>query len=61
MLRRIRNPITLIYGDRSQFNRQDDLQEQRQALTNAQRIVVPGGHNLPIDAPAAIADAILSS
>ncbi len=61
LLRRIRNPITLIYGDRSQFNRQDDLQAQQQALTNAKRIVVEGGHNLPFDAPSAIADAILSS
>jgi pimeloyl-ACP methyl ester carboxylesterase len=61
LLRRIRNPITLIYGDRSQFNRQDDLQVQQQALANARRIVVSGGHNLPFDAPSAIADAVLSS
>ncbi len=60
LLRRIRNPITLIYGDRSQFNRQADLQAQQQALAHATRIVVPGGHNLPIDAPSAIADAIVS-
>jgi pimeloyl-ACP methyl ester carboxylesterase len=58
LLRRIRVPITLIYGDNSNFNRQEDLSEQQTAMPKAEKIVLPGGHNLHLEAPSALAKII---
>jgi acyl transferase domain-containing protein/acyl-CoA synthetase (AMP-forming)/AMP-acid ligase II/pimeloyl-ACP methyl ester carboxylesterase len=58
VLRRIQVPITLVYGDRSGMNRPDDLATQQAAMPEAERVVLPGGHSLPIDAPSALADLI---
>jgi acyl transferase domain-containing protein/acyl-CoA synthetase (AMP-forming)/AMP-acid ligase II/pimeloyl-ACP methyl ester carboxylesterase len=55
LLRRIKAPITLIYGDKSHFNRQEDLNDQESAMARADRVVVAGGHNLHLEAPSAIA------
>ncbi|MEM9214630.1 MAG: alpha/beta fold hydrolase [Cyanobacteria bacterium P01_F01_bin.150] len=43
-------PVTLVYGDRSTFNRPADLEAQANALSQAQRVVLSGGHNIHIDA-----------
>ncbi|MEC4805692.1 MAG: hybrid fatty acyl-AMP ligase/type I polyketide synthase [Jaaginema sp. PMC 1079.18] len=59
LLEGIECPITLVYGDRSTFNRPEDLQAQQQAMSQARRIELAGGHNLHIDAPDAIAEIIL--
>ncbi|WP_019509581.1 type I polyketide synthase [Pleurocapsa sp. PCC 7319] len=58
LLSQIRVPITLVYGDRSNFNRQYDLSELTAAMPTAQRIVMSGGHNLHIDHPDALAAVI---
>jgi acyl transferase domain-containing protein/acyl-CoA synthetase (AMP-forming)/AMP-acid ligase II/pimeloyl-ACP methyl ester carboxylesterase/acyl carrier protein len=55
ILRRIKAPITLIYGDKSHFNRQEDLNDQENAMARADKVVVAGGHNLHLEAPSAIA------
>lgn len=58
LLSRLAVPLTLIYGDRSNFNRPEDLAAQSQAMAQAQKHTVGGGHNLHFDAPEAIADII---
>lgn len=59
LLQGIDVPITLIFGDSSQFNRAADLAFQIEALPQARRLETNGGHNLPEEAPAAIARIIL--
>lgn len=58
LLHYIQVPTTLVYGDRSNLNRVADLADQKSAMPRAQRIVLSGGHNLHVDAPLALADAI---
>ena len=58
LLKKIKVPITLVYGDRSNFNRVEDLNKQHEAMPNAVKVVVSGGHNLPLEAPSALAKII---
>lgn len=58
LLQRLAVPTTLIYGDRSTFNRPQDLADQAQVFTQAQRFTIPGGHHLPLENPVAVAEAI---
>ncbi|MEL7406510.1 MAG: alpha/beta fold hydrolase [Cyanobacteria bacterium J06558_2] len=58
LLQKITVPITLVYGDQSNFNRQEDLNKQQEAMPNATKVVVSGGHNLPLEAPSALAKII---
>ncbi|MEL7419790.1 MAG: alpha/beta fold hydrolase [Cyanobacteria bacterium J06555_3] len=58
LLRKIKVPITLVYGDKSNFNRIEDLNKQQEAMPNATKVVVSGGHNLPLEAPSALAKII---
>ncbi|MEG3436744.1 hybrid fatty acyl-AMP ligase/type I polyketide synthase [Pannus brasiliensis CCIBt3594] len=55
ILKEIRSSIALIYGDKSQFNRPEDLAEQQSAMPTATRAVVAGGHNLPLENPEEVA------
>jgi pimeloyl-ACP methyl ester carboxylesterase len=55
MLKHIQIPTTLVYGDRSQLNRPEDLQQQQTAMAQAKRVFVCGGHNLHIEAASALA------
>jgi malonyl CoA-acyl carrier protein transacylase len=55
MLKHIQIPTTLVYGDRSQLNRPEDLQQQQTAMAQAKRVFVSGGHNLHIEAASALA------
>lgn len=59
LLQQIKAPITLIYGDKSDFNRPEDLAAQQQAMSQAKRIVVSGGHNLHLEAPDNLAKSIM--
>ncbi|NJK56232.1 MAG: alpha/beta fold hydrolase [Pleurocapsa sp. SU_5_0] len=61
LLQKIKVPITLVYGDKSNFNRQEDLNKQQEAMPNAVKVVVSGGHNLPLEAPSALAKIISSA
>ncbi|MBF2020969.1 MAG: alpha/beta fold hydrolase, partial [Hydrococcus sp. C42_A2020_068] len=58
LLRQLKAPITLVYGDRSDFNRPEDLAEQQKAMPSATRIIVSGGHNLHLEAAIALAKII---
>ncbi|MFM2315092.1 MAG: hypothetical protein RLZZ04_4368, partial [Cyanobacteriota bacterium] len=58
LLQKIKVPITLVYGDKSNFNRVEDLNKQQEAMPNAVKVVVSGGHNLPLEAPSALAKII---
>ena len=58
LLEKIKVPITLVYGDKSNFNRLEDLNKQQEAMPNAVKVVVSGGHNLPLEAPSALAKII---
>ncbi|MBW4478285.1 MAG: alpha/beta fold hydrolase [Tolypothrix brevis GSE-NOS-MK-07-07A] len=55
MLKHIQVPTTLVYGDGSQLNRPEDLQQQQTAMAQAKRVFVSGGHNLHIEAASALA------
>ncbi|MGK7875070.1 MAG: hybrid fatty acyl-AMP ligase/type I polyketide synthase [Xenococcaceae cyanobacterium] len=55
LLRRIKAPITLVYGDSSNFNRAEDLSSQEQAMPEAERVILSGGHNLHLEAPSNLA------
>jgi acyl transferase domain-containing protein/acyl-CoA synthetase (AMP-forming)/AMP-acid ligase II/pimeloyl-ACP methyl ester carboxylesterase/acyl carrier protein len=61
LLQKITVPITLVYGDKSNFNRQEDLHKQQEAMPNATKVVVSGGHNLPLESPSALAKIINSA
>jgi pimeloyl-ACP methyl ester carboxylesterase/NAD(P)-dependent dehydrogenase (short-subunit alcohol dehydrogenase family)/aryl carrier-like protein len=61
LLKKITVPITLVYGDKSNFNRAEDLNTQQEAMPNATKVVVSGGHNLPLEAPSALAKIISSA
>ncbi|MDJ0724562.1 MAG: alpha/beta fold hydrolase [Prochloraceae cyanobacterium] len=58
LLRRIKAPITLIYGDRSKYNREEDLSQQQEAMPKAAKVVVSGGHNLHLEAASKLAQII---
>lgn len=58
LLKKITVPITLVYGDKSNLNRAEDLNKQQEAMPNATKVVVSGGHNLPLEAPSALAKII---
>ncbi|WP_414588370.1 alpha/beta fold hydrolase [Scytonema sp. PCC 10023] len=58
MLKHIQVPTTLIYGDSSQMNRPEDLQQQQTVMAQAKRVFVSGGHNLHIEAVPALTSLI---
>lgn len=58
LLRKIKIPITLVYGDKSNFNRSEDLSAQQNAMPTAEKVVLSGGHNLPLETPSALAKII---
>ncbi|MGB3495630.1 MAG: hybrid fatty acyl-AMP ligase/type I polyketide synthase, partial [Elainellaceae cyanobacterium] len=58
MMQAIQVPTSLIYGDKSQFNRPSDLEEQAIAFAHASRLTLPGGHNVHLDSPDALVEAI---
>jgi pimeloyl-ACP methyl ester carboxylesterase len=58
LLQRIKAPITLIYGDKRDYNREEDLSEQQKAMPKAEKIVVSGGHNLHLEVPEILAKII---
>jgi len=55
LLRQIQVPTTLVFGTHSQFNRPEDLALQREALAEAEQLQLDGGHHLPLETPAALA------
>ncbi|MBL1208761.1 hybrid fatty acyl-AMP ligase/type I polyketide synthase [Geminocystis sp. GBBB08] len=58
LLSQINIPLTIIYGDRSNFNRQEDLEAQKLAMPQADIFTIEGGHNLPLEKPINLAEII---
>jgi pimeloyl-ACP methyl ester carboxylesterase len=58
LLKCLKVPITLIYGNRSNFNRPEDLSEQEKVMPNAHKIVISGGHNLHLESGKKLAEII---
>ncbi|BAQ66805.1 type I polyketide synthase [Geminocystis sp. NIES-3709] len=61
MLSNLTLPLTIIYGDRSNFNREEDLEAQQLAMAQANKIIIKGGHNLHLEKPNDVVSAILSN
>ncbi|MGB7414874.1 MAG: alpha/beta fold hydrolase, partial [Thermosynechococcaceae cyanobacterium] len=59
LLQQIKAPVTLVYGNRSRFNRPQDLADQQAALPNADRVMLSGGHNIHLDAASELAQQLL--
>jgi acyl transferase domain-containing protein/acyl-CoA synthetase (AMP-forming)/AMP-acid ligase II/alpha-beta hydrolase superfamily lysophospholipase len=58
LLQQIKTPITLVYGDTSDFNRPEDLAEQAKAMPHAKRLTLKGGHNLHLETPSELANIV---
>jgi pimeloyl-ACP methyl ester carboxylesterase len=58
LLSHIKVPLTLVYGDRSNFNREEDLSQQQAATPQAKQIILSGGHNVHLEAATALAQVI---
>lgn len=56
LLRQIRVPVTLVYGQDGSCK---TLSQLREVMPDATGAILPGGHNLHIDAPEALADIVL--
>ncbi|NET48062.1 MAG: alpha/beta fold hydrolase, partial [Merismopedia sp. SIO2A8] len=61
LLSQLSMPMTVLYGDRSTFNRPEDLAAQAEALSDSNRITLPGGHNLHLDAATEVARVIVDA
>ena len=59
LLGELRPPLEVIQGASSAFNRADDLADLRSALPQAAWRQLEGGHNLVVDNPAALSQALL--
>jgi len=51
LLSQLSLPLTLIYGDKSEFNRPEDLALMQQVTTQGKRVILSGGHYLPLEVP----------
>jgi hypothetical protein len=61
LLGELRPPLEVIQGASSAFNRADDLADLRSALPQARWRQLEGGHNLVVDNPAALSQALLQT
>jgi pimeloyl-ACP methyl ester carboxylesterase len=60
MLRQIEAPVRLLFGNRSRFTRDEEVQQLGSAFPSASRQYVDGGHNLHFENPQAIVRAVLA-
>ena len=58
LLRQLQVPVTLVYGEASNFNKPEDIALQQDALPHAKKVTLPGEHNVPIAAPEVLAAVI---
>ncbi|VAW80208.1 Polyketide synthase modules and related proteins [hydrothermal vent metagenome] len=61
MIAEIDIPVSLIYGETSQYYKEEDADRLMSALAIADKQLITGGHYLPIDSPSLLADCIVSS
>jgi pimeloyl-ACP methyl ester carboxylesterase len=60
LLSHIAVPVELLFSERSRFNSEDDAERLTVALSNAHRRDLDGGHNLHLDNPLAIVNAVIT-
>lgn len=58
ILKDIQRPTTVIFGDRSQLNRPEDLAFLQASLPQANQVSLAGGHDLPLETPRGVAHII---
>jgi pimeloyl-ACP methyl ester carboxylesterase len=58
ILNDVRRPVTLVVGTGSEFVSQEQADRQLAELREGRKIALRGGHNLHLDCPAELADAI---
>jgi pimeloyl-ACP methyl ester carboxylesterase/acyl carrier protein len=58
ILQGIQRPTTVVFGDRSQFNRPEDLAFLQENLPQADQVSLAGGHDLPLETPGSLAHVI---
>jgi len=61
VLRRIQVPVTLVHADGSNLVKPEKIALMQAALNRARRVILPGGHNLHLEVPDAVADVIAAS
>ena len=61
LLEGLRIPLTVFQGESSAFNRPEDLQALRDAMPDARRVLLHGGHNLVVDNPEALGTVLLQA
>ena len=61
LLEKIKAPIQLIYGKKSNFNRPEDLEIQQKTMKNALKSTLNGGHNLHLEESIKLASLISSN
>lgn len=59
ILAQIKAPITLIYGNNSNFNRAEDLKTQEETMKTANKFTINGGHNLHLENPINLANLMI--
>lgn len=60
LLEKITVPVTVVYGDKSDFNRPEDLQKQKNAMKTAKQVVLSGYHHLQIQSPSDLVKLIVN-
>ena len=61
LLQQLRAPLTIVLGDAAEMRRDDGLLLDPSTLPGAEIVVWPGGHNLHLEKPAALAELIARS
>jgi pimeloyl-ACP methyl ester carboxylesterase/acyl carrier protein len=61
LLGKISAPTTLVYGDKSGFNRPEDLHKQQEAIKGGKWLVLSGGHHLHLENSTEIARLIIDN
>lgn len=58
LLRQLRPPLTMVFGNQSNMRRDDGLLLDEATLPGARVVVLVGGHNIHLDQPAMVAETI---
>ncbi len=61
LLQQLRAPLSIVLGNESEMRRNDGLLLEPSTLPGSELVVLPGGHNLHLEKPAALAEIIAKS
>jgi acyl transferase domain-containing protein/acyl-CoA synthetase (AMP-forming)/AMP-acid ligase II/predicted alpha/beta-fold hydrolase len=59
LLSQIQSPLMIVYGDRSNFNRPEDLAAQEEVMKQATKLTITGGHNLHLESAQQLASILV--